>query len=348
MTYKKVIPGSRAVALISLLLSVGAFMPSVAHASVWDTIVSTLWGTTAEAGATLATGNVQTMPLLKPALNIDPSPDQGGGDIVIVDDSVLVPDDGPSGSLSKPKNATISTYVVKQGDTISAIAAMFEVSPDTIRWANDMPRGSQLKVGQKLTILPVTGIKYTVRKGDTLSTIAKRFDGDVTEIQSYNGIDETMLAVGLEIIVPNGEIALPPAPKPSTPTRNLASTPRVVGASVSAGYFSAPLQSYVRTQGVHGYNGVDLAAPLGAPILAAADGEVIVAKRSGYNGGYGAYIVIQHGNGSQTLYAHASSVSVAVGEQVSKGQVIGGVGNSGRSTGPHLHFEIRNGSRNPF
>ena len=102
-----------------------------------------------------------------------------------------------------------------------------------------------------------------------------------------------------------------------------------------------------RTQGLHGYNGVDLASPSGTLIRAAASGDVIVSKSSGWNGGYGLYAVIRHNNGTQTLYAHNSLNLVTVGEHVVRGQIIGRVGSTGKSTGPHLHFEVR-GARNPF
>ena len=107
-------------------------------------------------------------------------------------------------------------------------------------------------------------------------------------------------------------------------------------------------QRRAQTQNIHGYNAVDLAAPTGTPIMAAADGTVIVAKSGGWNGGYGSYVVIQHGNGSQTLYAHMSKVAAYDGESVVQGQVIGYVGETGDATGPHVHFEIRDGIRNPF
>ena len=103
----------------------------------------------------------------------------------------------------------------------------------------------------------------------------------------------------------------------------------------------------MRTQGIHGYNAVDLAAGYGSPIRAAAAGEVIVSKASGWNGGYGQYIVIRHANGAQTLYSHMMRNDVGVGSYVSQGQVIGGMGSTGKSTGTHLHFEVR-GARNPF
>lgn len=343
-TYRAFRPARVAVSLISLLLISGSLLPAVARASLLDVIKASIRGNVAEAETVTGSGNVQTIQLPKAALNARLSSESGGGDITIIDDSALVSDEGPSGTLSKPTNSTISTYVVRQGDTLSEIAELFDVTPDTIRWANDLTRTSQLRIGQVLTILPVTGIKYTVRKGDTLASIAKRFEADAIEIASYNGIDESNLAAGAEIIIPNGEIHTPaPAPVKSSSIAKV-----VKSVSKAIGYFSAPLSSYIKTQGIHGYNGVDLAAAVGTPILAAAEGNVIVAKSGGYNGGYGSYIVIQHDNGAQTLYAHASSVRVGVGERVARGEVIGGVGNTGRSTGAHLHFEIRNGGRNPF
>jgi murein DD-endopeptidase MepM/ murein hydrolase activator NlpD len=98
---------------------------------------------------------------------------------------------------------------------------------------------------------------------------------------------------------------------------------------------------------LHGYNGVDIAAPVGTSIFAAAEGTVIVAASSGWNSGYGNYVVISHPNGTQTVYGHASKVMVSVGEHVSKGQLIASVGSTGKSTGPHLHVEVR-GAANPF
>ncbi len=341
-----------AVSVISMMLIVGTMLPAVARASILDVIKASIRGNVAEADtAPLSAGNVQNMQLPKSTLNPAMASDTGGGDITIVDDSALVSDEGPSGSISRPKNSTISTYVVREGDTLSGIAELFEVSPSTIAWANDLPKNASLKTGQTLTILPVTGVKYTVRKGDTIAAIAKKFEGDVDEIVSYNGIEDGSLAVGTEIIIPNGEIAAP-APTPvKKPSSVIGKAVKTIANTISAGYYSSPLRSYERTQGIHGYNGIDMGAPGGTPIYAAAAGSVIVAKQGGYNGGYGSYVVIQHGNGSQTLYAHQTSVMVNVGQEVEKGQQIGTVGNSGRVSGPtgyHLHFEIRNGVRNPF
>ena len=353
MKYRSLRPARSAATLISLLLVLGALSPATARAGViGDFVAAILHAPEKQREASSGGGNLQTMALPKPAMNANPTAGRGGGDIVIVDDSALMPAEGPSGTiadLEKPKNSKISVYVVREGDTLNGIAKLFQVSPNTILWANDMPRGSVLRIGQRLTILPVTGVKYTVKKGDTLASIAKKFKGDATEIATFNDIDDANLVVGTDILIPDGEIAVAPA----SVKKNSAGTSPVLssgpkGSAAEIGYYMIPLARYVKTQGVHGYNGVDLAAPIGTPILASAGGEVMVAKQGGWNGGYGNYVVIQHGNGSQTLYAHQSKVAVSPGQQVERGEVIGYVGSTGKSTGSHLHFEIRNGIRNPF
>ena len=345
-----------------------------ARASVFADILQSLKGAgIAHAQTNAVAGNLQTLTLTHPAMNIDPSPAVGGGDITVVDDSALMPEEGPSGTIAdieKPKVGTISTYVVRDGDTLSSIAKLFSVTPGTILSANDLSSGSKLQVGEKLVILPITGIDYTVKKGDTLASIAKRYGGDVAEIASYNGVDDTSLVVGATIIIPNGEVpALSSGTTKSTssagtgskskgvigPSSIFANNPAEPAHNVGApgtlaqtSYYIAPLAHYVKTQGIHGYNAVDLAAPTGTPIRAAADGDVVVARSGGWNGGYGSYVVISHSNGSQTLYAHMSKVATYDGAQVQQGDIIGYVGQTGEATGPHVHFEIRNGIRNPF
>lgn len=351
VTYRASRTVNTAVSLISLLLLAGSVLPGTAKAGTIGDFLALIRGGSTRQDSTSGAGNVQTMSLLRPATNIDPTAARGGGDITIVDDTALMPEEGPSGTLAdieKPKNATISVYVVRKDDTLSGVAKLFGVSPNTILWANDIPRGTALSVGQTLTILPVTGVKYTVKKGDTLAGIAKRFGGDQAEIASFNGIEGASLAVGDEIIIPDGEVSAPAQSGTklgSEPAHNVGP----IGTLSQIGYYLRPLSSlFKRTQGIHGYNGVDIGAPRGTPILASASGDVIVAKEGGWNGGYGSYVVIQHDNGSQTLYGHASKVIVYAGEHVIQGQVIAYVGSTGKSTGSHVHFEIRNGIRNPF
>jgi LysM repeat protein len=356
-----------ALAFVSLLLMAGALLPAQARAGIFSGFLAAInGGADAKTRVSNSMSNLQTMPLPQPAMNIDPTPARGGGGITIVDNSALVPEEGPSGTIAdieKPANSQVSRYIVRSGDTVSSLATMFNVPEGTILSANDLKRGAKLKEGEELVILPIPGVPYTVKSGDSLASIAKRYGGDPTEIANYNGIDDTTLAVGDQIIIPNGEVpasatVVPnknPSGKPSGHLIPLAHNPKEPAHNVGApgtaseiAYYIAPLSHYIQTQGIHGYNAVDLAAPEGTPIVASASGDVVVAREGGWNGGYGSYVVISHDNGSQTLYAHMSKVAAYDGQNVAKGQVIGYVGQTGLATGPHVHFEIRNGIRNPF
>lgn len=292
--------------------------------------------------------NAQVVPLLKAAIHSDPNPAKGGGD-VLVEDGALVPGgdiDGKDATVNtKTVNGEISVYIVREGDTLSQIASMYDVSSKTILWANNITNPSKIRPGDSLVILPITGVRHVVKKGDTIKSIAAKYSGDVDDILAYNQLASAEdLAIGDTVVIPDGTMSTPAPKKSATPTRT--SGGAVVTGGGSAG-FTNPLPGAVRTQGIHGYNGVDLASPAGTPILAAAAGDVIVSRVSGWNGGYGLYVVVKHPNGTQTLYAHMSRNAVAVGDHVTQGQVIGYVGNTGRSTGNHLHFEVR-GARNPF
>ena len=310
-----------------------------------------------------STSNSQTLPLLQSTTNYDVVASRGGGDITVVDDEALMSENGPSGTLADINDSTntgqISKYTVRKGDTLSTISKMFGVSSNTIVWANDLS-SKTLKEGQTLVILPVSGTIHTVAKGDTIKNIAKKYGGDIDEIAQYNGIDKNdSLAVGQTVIVPDGESVV------ITPTVASGNSRKVVirnGVTAKPhdtdgpdyeGYYDKPLSSGIITQGLHGYNAVDFGAPVGTTVLASAGGEVIIAKTSGWNSGYGNYIVISHDNGTQTLYAHLSSVIAYEGERITQSQLIGlsggkpGMAGAGKSTGPHLHFEVR-GAKNPF
>lgn len=293
--------------------------------------------------------NSQTIALLTPVSRPDPENARGGGDITIVEESALLPESGPMGTAADidgmSGSGTISLYVVRKGDTLGEIARMYGVSTNTIRWANDISGG--LREGQSLLILPVSGVRHVAKKGDTLASVAKMHNADLQEVATFNDLPlDAKLAAGDVVIVPNGEVTVPEV---STKTRVAKGNPLrgASGLPAYGGYYADPLPGHTKTQGLHGWNGVDLATYYGAPVLAAANGVVIVARESGWNGGYGSYVVIAHENGTQTLYGHLSSLAVQSGETVTQGQHIGNEGNSGRSTGPHLHFEVR-GAKNPF
>jgi LysM repeat protein len=335
------------VLVIFIVVSVFMVTPLYAHAGLIS-IINNILNSKAVKSVTAVTyeQNFQDALALKAALNVDPNPSKGGGDITVVDDSALLSATGPQGTLADVEERPlhggyISIYVVREGDSLSQIADMFGVSVNTIIWGNDIKKGSLIKEGQTLIILPISGIQHTVKEGDTLKSIAKKYKGDFEEILQYNGFSEdTTLSVGGTVIIPDGEIETPV----------YSGNTQVVHASggpTYSGYYIRPVTNGIKSQGLHGYNGVDLAAPAGTPILASASGLVIISQGSGWNGGYGLYIVIRHENGTQTLYAHNSQNIVYNGQYVVQGQVIGYVGNTGRSTGPHLHFEVR-GATNPF
>lgn len=293
---------------------------------------------------TLLYKNSQNVALLVAALNSDPNPSKGGGAIKIVDNLALVADNGPHTSSSNIKSIAksdqINVYVVREGDSLSQIAKMFDVTTETILWSNDIKSSRLIRTGQTLVILPVSGVRHTVKKGDTLNSIAKKYNADSAEIASFNELQNIKLAIGDELIIPNGKkkgVIL------KSKTRAVV---HGTGGPLYIGYYIPPLRTYRKTQGLHGYNAVDLAATTGSPILASANGNVLISKR-GWNGGYGNYIVIGHNNSTQTVYAHTLRNIVYAGQTVVQGQVIGYVGSTGRSTGPHVHFEVR-GARNPF
>jgi len=290
----------------------------------------------------------QNLALLVAANTPEATLDTAQTEVSTVAGSALLGDAGPAGGLADidegaTTHGAVSAYVVQDGDTLASIADKNSVSINTILWANNLSRTSKIVIGQSLVILPVSGVKYTVKRGDTVVAIAKKYKGDADEIRNYNGLaDSDTLISGTVIIIPDGQM---PAIVKAT-TRVTSKLHGVNGPSYD-GYYAAPLASYRKTQGLHGYNGIDLAAPVGTAIHAAADGTVVVARQGGYNGGYGNYVVIQHANGTQTLYGHMLSVAVSAGATVTQGETVGYLGNTGRSTGPHLHFEVR-GARNPF
>ncbi len=248
-----------------------------------------------------------------------------------------------------PASDLINVYEVKKGDTLADVAKLFNVSRNTIIWANDL-KSQTLTPGDVLLILPMTGIKHVIKKGDTVTTIAKKYNADEGDIADFNGVAvDAKLSVGDTLLVPDGELAIVTPPKKKT-------TAKVTGKSkvlerytspTAEGFLIRPLVGGTRTQGIHGHNGVDIAATPGTAVIASANGRVIAAKVGGYNGGYGNMVIIMHDGNIQTVYAHLKTVTVITGQEVARGQKIGEVGNTGRSTGPHLHFEVR-GARNPF
>jgi len=234
-------------------------------------------------------------------------------------------------------------YVVQDGDTTSSIAQKFDISVDTIRWQNDLKSKDAIKLGQTLQILPVTGVSHKVVKGDTVYSIAKKYDADAQAIVNFpfNTFvnDETFeLAVGQTIIVPEGvkkdEIPWSPVArvKQSTPD---------AGTVTASGAFAWPTQGTITQRFYWYHKGIDIANRASPTVVAADSGKVITSGWSGV--GYGNHVVIDHGNGYRTLYAHMQRLFVVPGQTVARGAALGQMGSTGRSTGIHLHFEIIKG-----
>ena len=271
-------------------------------------------------------------------------------DVFTSSDNCLIPE---TTHISVDDSSLDQTTIhrVTEGESISDIAKMFNISVNTIRWANDLKVGDKLKEGQVLIILPISGIKHIVIKGQTLESIAKKYKADVGDIASFNGItQDSQLAVGDELIIPDAETSDDGGDKPVANLKEKTEKDQKYYASHPSiknikGYFINPVPSGHKTQGLHDHYAIDIGAPIGTPIYAAASGRVVFARK-GWNGGYGNLVIIQHSNGTETRYAHQSKIAINAGDQVSQGDIIGYVGSTGHSTGPHLHFEVR-GARNP-
>jgi murein DD-endopeptidase MepM/ murein hydrolase activator NlpD len=264
-------------------------------------------------------------------------------------DDVLVSAAVPHTIIPERAREQISTYEVQSGDTIYGIAGKFGLNPETIMWSNpDLEKAPDLlSIGQQLTILPINGVYHQVGAGDTLQGIADTFKVDPSTILNYplNKLDpdNPVITPGQWLVVPGGS-------KPFIPRTVVAYYTGEIpqGANTGSGAFAWPASGTIYQGFFPWHPAIDIAAYIGAPVLAADSGYVIVAGWSDV--GYGYHIVIDHGNGYQTLYAHLNSIYVNVGTNVTKGQQIGEMGNTGNATGPHLHFEVRQNTvvRNPI
>lgn len=247
------------------------------------------------------------------------------------------------------RGGEVITHVVESGETVSEIAARYGLSADTIQWQNNLADNATLKPGDELEILPVDGIRHKVSRGETIYSVGKKYGLDENQVQAiidypFNEFlnDETFeLATGQFLIVPGGARPDPSTGRTQTPRFSL-TTPDAGSVSAS-GSFRWPATGTI-TQGYSFYHrAIDIANRSGGSILAADSGQVIVAGWPD-NSGYGNRVIIDHGNGFVTLYAHLRTINVRVGQSVNANDVIGQMGSTGRSTGTHLHFEIRRGS----
>ncbi len=251
----------------------------------------------------------------------------------------------------QPRTKTVD-YTVQNGDTISVIAEKFGISVSTILWENNLSAYSIIRPGDTLAILPMSGIMHKVVKNETLAGIAKKYQIEENKILTVNKLAKAnSLKIGQKLLIPGGVKKTYRAPVPKTYTgftaiKQIVSTP--VAKNVSGNKMAWPTVGHRITQYYSWrHHGLDIANKIGTPLFAADSGVVEYAKRSR---GYGYNILINHGGGKQTRYAHMSRFYVKKGDKVTKGMTIGEMGSTGWSTGPHIHFEVLiNGKRyNPL
>ncbi len=262
------------------------------------------------------------------------------------------------GSLSRPTllntvvsglaRDNITTYKISEGESYWTIAYKFEITIDTLRWVNNIDDINKIKPGQELVIPPANGLVHTVKDGDDLDKIAQLYGIDKNVIAQKNKLADASIAKDQQLFIPGARKYTKPNFNASVPASaygyNFWDGPIQNGSGSfiwpirSSGRFITQYFTWVTKYYKH--TGIDMDWRNGTDIIAS-DAGTVVAVVSGWGGGYGNHIIIDHGNGYQTLYGHIAKSLVNVGQNVSAGQSIAVMGNTGRSTGQHLHFEIR-------
>lgn len=249
-----------------------------------------------------------------------------------------------SASPSAAPRTKIENYVVKPGDTPGGIVERFGIKLTTLYWANNLSAYSYIRVGQELKIPPVDGVIYTVRKGDTVAKLATTYRSESEKIISYNrlGANEK-LSTGMILVIPNGKPPPPPPPIRSAPVKNLIASPTanqlpggkllwpLLGTATNNGRYITQYFRWLHT-------GVDIDGDYSNPVVSSDAGLVQLVNYG--RTGYGLQVVIDHENGIKTRYAHLSKILVEAGQRVERGQQVGVVGTTGRSTGTHIHYEV--------
>lgn len=280
-----------------------------------------------------------------PAFTLDPTPMSIGRESDLY---TIIP--------TRPREDVI-TYTVSAGDSVFEIANNFNLNPETILWANyaqlkDSP--DMISLGMVLKVPAVNGVYYQWQQGDSLEGVASKFEATVEDILNWSGNDldlvDPKIEAGQWIMVQNGRREFIQWIIPDIPRGQAGVNTSLYGAGgcggpydglYGSGIFVWPAPSHVLSGNDYwsGHLGIDIAAAMGDPIYATDSGVVVFA--GGAYGGYGNMVMIDHGNGYQSLYAHLSSVAVHCGQSVGQGSTIAYAGSTGNSTGAHLHFEIR-------
>lgn len=326
--------------------------------------------------------NSQNVPLLESSINPDIKSIKDVPVADIIQDQALVSNGslGPSDDLERyASSAKINTYVVKKGDTIEGIAKKFKVTKDVIIYSNaDLKKSDLLKIGQNIVILPIKDTGTTQSVPEKIITnkdvkkvvitesarVSPKIEENKTkeELQplTVNNIEKTAVSVPAPVAAPQqSTVSNSLAPSVSVQTPVLEGTVSATSevqppqgqpaGSISGGYIWPFPEGVGRvSQGLHADQAYDFAAPKGTPIYAVHDGTVLIAHTTGYNGGYGLYVVIDFTDGRQAIFGHMSKVVAKAGDVVKQGDIIGYVGSTGKSTGPHTHIGFHGTLSNPY
>lgn len=312
-----------------------------------------------ERGVPPENGNESAINVLKPIISEEPKSGDNQENLMTVNESTLVKPENVLPSEERPQEEKSADetkkaekkektyYMVQNGDTASSIAAKFGITTETLLSVNNLSESSLIKPGDKLVVLPTSGIVHKVKSGETVSELATEYKVEIKDIISYNNLGENgALRIGEELIIPGAketeaEEQKEPEEKP-IPVPEEKPKPVVATGKLAWPTTTRRISQYFRW----GHRALDI--PNKYEAILAADSGII--ESAGWNGGYGQMILINHGNGMKTLYGHASKIYVKTGQRVLKGEKIGQVGSTGRSTGPHVHFEIMiNGAKkNPL
>jgi murein DD-endopeptidase MepM/ murein hydrolase activator NlpD len=266
------------------------------------------------------------------------------GEVLIADDEGFLVKINPQTETStRQKLRDFAVHTVASSETLSEIAEQYGVRTNTIMWANGISNANRLRAGQQLSVPPIDGISYKVSSGDTIDKIAKKYDIVSDIIIAHNELEDASLQRGQRIFLPGAEPVYEAAPQAVYTAGNYVQADLTPNNSAPAAgqIFIFPTTGRI-TQGYRpGHYAFDIANRASPTIWAAGAGTVEKVKYS--NVGYGNHLVINHGGGLKTLYAHFASISVSVGDQVDQGTPLGVMGTTGRSTGIHLHWEVISG-----
>lgn len=278
----------------------------------------------------------------------DPADKNAEPPLPVLTDNAIAPAPIPETFKGKTPHHEFQTYVVERGDTPSGIAYQFGIKTETLLGGNPQlsQESSLMQPGMELIILPLDGVLHDVQPGDTLESVSAEYDIPVEDIIAYepNNLEfPYRLYPDTQILVPGAiaDVFIWTPPSLSTVRGgNSGSGSGIAPAIVGTGTFIFPVSSRNFTQRFwYGHPGIDIGLSEGSAVLASDTGTVTFAGWNIY--GYGNLIVINHGNGYETFYGHLSSINVFPGQIVYQGNVIGGTGNTGNSSGPHIHFEVR-------